>query len=98
MNGFLVPPPPLLPFRLATVLSHSKQALEDLDFVWADEEGSGGGGGSGAWACGWVPAAEMADHLERSCPRRSTLCQQGCGQSLVVMEAELHYQNHCPKR
>ncbi|CAM9420486.1 unnamed protein product [Ectocarpus fasciculatus] len=78
-----------------------QQALEDLDFVWADQGGdgdSGASGGSTAWACGWIPAADMADHLLHSCPRRSAPCREGCGQSLVVMEAERHYQDHCPKR
>ncbi|CAN0371342.1 unnamed protein product, partial [Ectocarpus sp. 8 AP-2014] len=67
-----------------------QQALEDLDFVWADQGGdgdSGASGGSTAWACGWIPAADMADHLLHSCPRRSAPCREGCGQSLVVMEA-----------
>lgn len=77
--------------------SRRQQALEDLDFVWADQGGDDGGG-SHPWACGWIPAAEMADHLLHSCPRRSALCRDGCGQSLVVMEAERHYQHHCPKR
>lgn len=72
-----------------------QQALKDLDFVWADQ-----GGGSSAWACGWVPAADMPDHLVHSCPLRSAPCREGCGQSLVVMQdhSDRHYQDHCPKR
>ncbi|CAN0413919.1 unnamed protein product, partial [Hapterophycus canaliculatus] len=51
-----------------------------------------------AWSCGWVSAADMSDHLLHSCPLRSSPCRDGCGQSLVVMEADRHYRDHCPKR
>lgn len=91
------PPPP----TGSTHDAPRQQALEDLDFVWADQGGdgdSGTSGGSTVWECGWIPAADMTDHLLHSCPRRSAPCREGCGQSLVVMEAERHYQDHCPKR
>ncbi|CAM9994864.1 unnamed protein product, partial [Choristocarpus tenellus] len=50
------------------------------------------------WVCGWITAADMGEHLRNTCQLRNIPCKDGCGQSIVAREAELHYQGGCIKR
>lgn len=40
----------------------------------------------------------MRDHLDQTCPLRSVMCRNGCGQRIIAKEAGNHYREGCPKR